>query len=123
MPKSPFFGYFLVCAKFKRNFNSANAKLKVLWSQQNYSTQKADFIKITFGSYFTTPTETRWNSYFDSITDFLKKYESIQDQATLTNLAFKIGFQPFKEAEMDFLKDDPCVPVLTHSCENRREPV
>ncbi|KAF0751489.1 Uncharacterized protein FWK35_00015560, partial [Aphis craccivora] len=50
--------------KYKQKSRTTFAKLTTLWNKQSRSSKIADLIKICFGVYLLTPTETRWNSTF-----------------------------------------------------------
>lgn len=86
-------------------YNKYKTVIKIchaLWSAQNQSTQKSDFISGQLGKLFKTPGATRWNSLFDSIQDLL---EVIETKDTKFDYIMKyLKLQNFDADELTFLK-------------------
>jgi len=84
---------------------------------QNRSSKIADLIKICFGIYLLTPTETRWNSTYDSVKFFLKNSKSKSGQ--LFRLCDDIDIVRFNKNDIEFLEEytqimEPLAFVLDH---------
>ncbi|KAL5237284.1 hypothetical protein ACI65C_004694 [Semiaphis heraclei] len=89
--------------KYKQQSRTTFAKLTNLWNKQNRSTKIADVIKSCFGVYLVTPTETRWNSTYDSVNFFLKK--SKLNSSKLFRLCDEIDIVRFNKNDMEFLEE------------------
>ncbi|CAI6375146.1 unnamed protein product [Macrosiphum euphorbiae] len=89
--------------KYKQQSRTTFAKLTNLWNKQNRSSKIADLIKICFGVYLLTPTETRWNSTYDSVKFFLKNSKSKSGQ--LFRLCDDIDIVRFNKNDIEFLEE------------------
>ena len=78
-------------------------KVRAIWNSQNRSTSKADFIRNTYGFTFVVPGETRWNAFFDGITDFCKKISQSEDK--LSKLCKELEFRAFTDIEISLLEE------------------
>ena len=73
-------------------------KLKKVITKQNKSNQKADIIREHCGGLFISPGETRWNSEFYCVQDFLKKYEKNANEVQV--MLGKLGVPRFLSSEI-----------------------
>ena len=98
-------------------------KVRGIWNAQSRSTIKADKIREICGGVFvepgnlnenmyfvicilltyTLPGETRWNGFFDGMTDFLDKLKKSPDR--LASVAKELGFRSFTENEIQFVEE------------------
>jgi len=71
------------------------AKLSAIWNKQNRSSTAADAILKSLGTLFITPGETRWNSYYDSVSrvndvlvssDLSTKFDVVCDELGIKRL-------------------------------------
>lgn len=86
--------------------SSAFAKTNFIWRKSN-TQNGAQEIREIVGSLLIKPNLTRWNSFFDSLSDLKKKgYDKINKALRL------LGSEPFTEDEMRFL--DEYLTVMEH---------
>lgn len=77
-------------------------KAKLLWTSQNTSIVKSDFLQSKLKRILKTPNQTRWNSFFDSLVDLVKVLETQPINLNLCLDYFKIT--QFTTNEIEYLK-------------------
>ena len=88
---------------FSRPANVIFGKIRAIWNALSRSTKKADSIAEKCGGYFVLPGNTRWNGFYDGISDFYKKICESDDK--FEALAKELQFRPFTDSEISFLKE------------------
>ena len=78
-------------------------KIRGIWNAQSRSTKKADVIREKCGSLFVEQGETRWNSWYDGLNDFIKKL--LQSEDRLGSVCRSLEFRPFTDIEIEFVKE------------------
>lgn len=82
----------------KNTYRSAFAKCSALWNKASRSTIIAEIIEEICVTKLVVPTETRWNSFYDSVSKVVK----IDKQDAVCN---KVGVKAFTEKEFQYLRD------------------
>ncbi len=87
----------------KKVARSFLAKARQIWNDQDRSNIKADKIRDLYGSLFTVPCVTRWNSLYDSFRDLKVKVDKSNDN--LGALMSFLGLMHFSNDEIIYLNE------------------
>ena len=88
---------------FKVIYRRFFSRFQEICNVQSRSVQKADIIRKICGCLFIKPCQTRWNSKFDGVQDFVKKLD--EKKINIDQLMTKLGLSLFTTIQLDFARE------------------